>query len=202
MPLTVKLYLFDLNTFDSNKKDIPYLLDEDYLKANKYKVESSKKESLISSYFKRKYIKDYQIKEHGKPVSDNIYFNISHSNRYVIMGICDKYEIGCDIELIKDSEDRLRKYISNDTEYEFIKNDEDFYKLWTSKESLVKCLGIGLIEDIKSIPSIPIDGIKKYKGEDFYSHNIKYDNYIISVTLKSKEDFKIEVIEEDICYGN
>ena len=63
--------------------------------------------------------------------------------------------------------------------------------MWTSKESLVKCKGIGLIKNLKTIQALPLNG-KKIDEDTFYSKSFIYDNNAVSVTIKSDSDFDIE----------
>ena len=194
----VKLYFIDTNkyTFDELKESI-YITLDDINNSLRYKMDINRKEALISSYFKNKYVNDkIYLNEYNKPISNNILFNISHSNGLVIFAISDKYDIGIDIELIRDVKDNLIKYISNEEELEYIKNEKTFYEVWTSKESIVKCLGKGLFKKVNEIPALPINGIKVFDNIVYSSKIIETDSYVISVTLKTNEDFNIEFINE------
>ena len=48
----------------------------------------------------------------------------------------------------------LKRYISTDEEYEYIKDDKSFFEIWTNKEALSKCIGIGLTKKVKEIPVV------------------------------------------------
>jgi len=195
----VKLYSYNINNLIIDFKDIPFIDNKDIDYAMKYKQIIDQKQQIISRYFKNKYIKNWYINEKKKPLSNDIYFNISHSHDYVILAISNKYNIGIDIELKNDKrEDRLKNFICNKEELDFIKENDDFYKIWTSKESLLKCVGTGLVNDLKKVNSLPIDGMKEYDGKIYYSHYINYDNYSLSITIMSDEDFDIEIVEERI----
>ncbi len=195
----VKLYIYNINNLIIDFKDIPFIDNKDIDYAMKYKQIIDQKQQIISRYFKNKYIKNWYINENKKPLSNDIYFNISHSHDYVILAISNKYNIGIDIELKNDKrEDRLKKFICNKEELDFVKENDDFYKIWTSKESLLKCVGTGLVNDLKKVNSLPIDGMKEYEGKIYYSHYINYDNYSLSITIMSDEDFDIEIVEERI----
>ena len=194
----VKLYFFDTNkyTFDDLKNSI-YITNDDINNSLRYKMDINRKEALISSYFKNKYIDDeIYFNEYNKPISNKYLFNISHSNGLVIFAITNKYDIGIDIELIRDVKDNLIKYISNDDELKYIDNEKKFYEIWTSKESIVKSLGKGLFKKVNEIPALPINGIKIFDGITYSSKIIENDSYVISVTLKTNEDFNIEFINE------
>ena len=195
----VKLYIYNINNLIIDFKDIPFIDNKDIDYAMKYKQIIDQKQQIISRYFKNKYIKNWYINENKKPLSNDIYFNISHSHDYVILAISNKYNIGIDIELKNDKrEDRLKNFICNKEELDFIKENDDFYKIWTSKESLLKCVGTGLVNDLKKVNSLPIDDMKEYDGKRYYSHYINYDNYSLSITIMSDEDFDIEIVEERI----
>ena len=194
----VKLYFFDTNkyTFDELKNSI-YITNDDINNSLRYKMDINRKEALISSYFKNKYIDDeIYFNEYNKPISNKYLFNISHSNGLVIFAITNKYDIGIDIELIRDVKENLIKYISNDDELKYIDNEKKFYEIWTSKESIVKSLGKGLFKKVNEIPALPINGIKIFDGITYSSKIIENDSYVISVTLKANEDFNIEFINE------
>lgn len=196
---TVNLYVIDLNEYPNlDINTVPHVTAEDIINAKKYKQSEDQKQHIISNYFKRKYAPDWHINPNGKPVSYTKYFNISHSHNIVIYAEVDEVDVGVDVELVKPSDDKLRKYISNEHEYEFIKSDEDFYRIWTSKESVAKCYGSGIIDDIKTIPGIPINGKKFFKEKIYYTKNMKYKNFILSVTINDSEDFEMNFVDEVI----
>jgi len=198
--MKIKLYFIDTNKYDLNDMiKLPFLFKNDFDNAFKYKIEINKKEHLASSYLKNKYInKIMKLNEYDKPLADNIYFNVSHSYGFVIIGISEDYEIGVDIEKIREVKDDLIRYISNAIEYKYINDNKSFYQIWTEKESLVKCLGRGLFGNVKDIPSLPLNGMKNYMNNDYYSKNIINDEYSISITIKANIDFDIEFINEEL----
>ena len=161
------------------------LSDIDLLNLQKYKCERVRKEKHISMFLKRKYVGEFTLNEYGKPLSKDIYFNISHSGSKVIF-VKANVPVGVDIESKREIDTKVQEYISSKEEI-----NEDFYKVWTSKESLSKCLGTGLREDIKKIPSLPFDGIKTYKEKTYFSHIFEVEDYVLSVTIESKNDFKL-----------
>ena len=197
----IKLYLVDLSEIDESKlNNLKFVTEKDIENANRYKIKDDRNLHLISSYLKRKYIgSDYFLNEFNKPISNNIYFNVSHTSNLVVLATSLDFDVGVDAEKIKEVKEDLKKYVSSLKEYPYIKDDEDFYKLWTSKESLVKCLGIGLGNNTKDIPSI-FSNEKVYKNVCFNTKTIKYKDYIISVTINQNIDFDIDVIKEGTLY--
>ena len=191
-----------INTYNSlqlnaNKlQTLPNLRKEDVEKIARYKTELGQREEAVSAYFKRKYVGDFFISDKGKPLSSNTYFNISHSNGLVIFSKNDK-PIGIDIEKVEKIEDDIKSFVMSDDEYEDIKEDEDFFKKWVSKESLLKAVGSGMVRAVKEVPST-YDGKKEYNGKTYYSHLIKYNEFFISVTIEDVEDFNIKMQIEEI----
>ena len=196
---TVKLIIIDASKQSLNKVISKTNLDDnEIILFDKYKTEEGKKEKILSYYLKKKYIKDYYIDDNGKPLSNNIFFNISHSGGNVILGLNDKHQIGVDVEVIRKINIKLRKHISSDEEYSCIHTDEDFFKLWTNKEAIVKCLGSGIRMDMKLIPGLPFEGIRTINNRIINNKIIKIDDKVIAVSLESDEDFKIDINKLDI----
>ena len=77
-----------------------------------------------------------------------------------------------------------------------IKNNENFFEVFTSKESLIKCIGNESLDNIKEITPLPLDGIKTYKGSAYNSKILKYKDYIISITVQDREDYIVKIINE------
>ena len=67
-----------------------------------------------------------------------IFWSISHSKNYVAYAISEN-PVGVDIEEIKERDDGLLE-IFLDGEYKIVgwKNWQNFYKLWTGKEAILK----------------------------------------------------------------
>ena len=98
----VKIYIFDTKkySFEDLVKRFPISNEElktfDSILNIRYK-----KEKYISLVMKKRLIGDYSIEKNRKPVSNNKFFNVSHSNEVVILGISESNEIGVVIEEIK-----------------------------------------------------------------------------------------------------
>ena len=198
--LRIKIILFDINNLKDDFLNLSYITEEDKINALKYKNLLDQKQHIVSSYLKRKYVKDYYLDEFKKPKSNNLFFNISHSKNLVGIAL-GNVDLGLDIEFKdKDRKEELINYVCNQDELNKIKEESDFYKIWTSKESLLKCVGTGLVNDIKNITSLPLNGLKKYNDSYFYSHYIDYFDYSISVTLTQNKDFDIDLIIEEANY--
>ena len=69
----------------------------------------------------------------GKPVSDNLYISLSHSDTAVAIAFSKDAEVGVDIELIKQNyPEKVARFLGN------VQSVEAFYKLWTEREAVIK----------------------------------------------------------------
>ena len=194
----VKLYIADT---DLGLKKKSFLLENVSVgqkeKALRFANEIDQVRSLLSSYLKNLLSREEILKnEYGKPYFDNgPFFNISHSGKYVLMAVSTS-EIGVDIEEMKSKDMSSLVRIFNEAEAKMIKEHSDFYYLWCAKESLIKCFG-GSVGQIKEVPSLPLNGLKTFKGKDYQSQTLLFDKHIISITNEGKEPFEIKIEKVD-----
>ena len=189
----VKLLIVDIDLARSYHH---YLLkninEEQKEKALRFKFEKDQLRCLLSSYLIDQLSKD-ELKKNdmGKPYYENgPYFNISHSGKYVIMAIANQ-EVGVDIEEDIEKNMDILLNIFNEAEAKMIKEHADFYYLWCAKESLIKCMGSS-VSKIKEVPSLPLNGLKTFKGLDYQCQTFVYDKHIISLTRLGKDPFEIK----------
>lgn len=191
---TVKLYVADT---DLGKKHFRFLLENvsagQKEKALRYANEIDQIRSLLSSYLKNLLSREELLKnENGKPYFANgPYFNISHSGKYVLM-VVSTAEIGVDIEEIKSKDMSALVRIFNEAEARMIKEHSDFYYLWCAKESLIKCMGSS-VGKVREIPSLPLNGLKTFKGKDYQCKSFIYDKHIVSITREGNEEYEIDI---------
>ena len=160
-------------------------------------TEAKRKERLLSAYLKRKYVGEWKTQGNGKPYSENVFFNVSHCDGAVVIALSDR-EVGVDIERVRAVKSDLTQYVVGSAEKSKINSHEDFFKVWTGKESLVKAEGNGITVKPDKIPSFPIDGVREYNGKEYRSKSVKIRDYILSVTLLGSEEFSLTVSEEMI----
>ncbi len=128
----------------------------------------------------------------GKPYFRNfpdIFFNISHSGKYVVCAVSDK-EVGIDIEGGRKASISLAKRFFCQEETSWI-NEEDsedrFFRIWTLKEAYGKAVGCGVLEILSKVVYKIIDGeMKAYINDDIQS---------IKIIEFGIENYKIAAIE-------
>jgi 4'-phosphopantetheinyl transferase len=97
----------------------------------------------------RQFWQHLKYSAHGKPLLDDLYFNISHTERIVVCVLSKTFPVGVDVEMINPSID-IEPYerIFRQQEWIEIKTSHDpiaeFYKRWTIKECVAKADGRGL----------------------------------------------------------
>lgn len=88
--------------------------------------------------------------EYGKPYLlgyPEIQFNISHSNQYIVCGICDR-PIGVDIQKTGTYKQTVAERVCSQAELQKILESKDrdskFIKIWSAKEAILKAYGHGI----------------------------------------------------------
>jgi len=209
----VKVYACYINNLpdpQSDKtilKDLPQNRIEKTLKQNN--VESRKQSlgaGLLLKYVLNKYgIDSSCIKTgiNGKPETHAICFNLSHSNDLVICAVSEN-DIGCDIEKISTATLSIAKRFFTENEFKYIESfsgkdaDNEFYRLWTAKESFIKMTGEGLSRPLKSFEVQCIPKMQIIMNGELYTCYMKeYQIEGYKLTVCSKKDcfeHEIEVL--------
>jgi len=153
----------------------------------------------------------YGYGEVGKPYfkeAPELYFNLSHSGCKV-MCVLGSIPVGCDIEYIKKANAGIAKrffsakdneLLEEASEYGEQKYRECFYRLWTLKESYIKCTGQGLKCSMDSFSFVYEDERYHIAGnEDFnFLSDIEIledgiEEYAYAVCAKKKESPDIKI---------
>ena len=99
----------------------------------------------------------YEYGKYGKPILANYpgwFFNISHCKDAVVCVLAAR-EVGVDVESLTSPDMELMQSVLHDTEIAGVlrspEPDRAFTRLWTRKESLLKCLGTGISDHLKYI---------------------------------------------------
>ncbi len=195
----VKVYILHISLVKENISFIyPFVDTKRKEKAERYVHEKDQLLSFGAGYLLKKYLPNEEIKitNSGKPYLENgPYFNISHSGDYVLLAVHPKRDVGADIEIINEKKIDGIRYILNEEEKK-ITDLNTLFLIWSNKESLVKCLSTG-IKDMKEVSGLPLDGLRTFKDYEYYSKSMIYEGYSLSVTLKGKEPFDMNIKRVD-----
>ncbi|MBR2143239.1 4'-phosphopantetheinyl transferase superfamily protein [Anaerovibrio sp.] len=167
-----------------------------YEKMMRYRREEDRLRSFASSLLLQKAAQGRSIyyNEEGKPLVEGLFFNLSHSGNYAVLAEAD-IPVGVDIEEMVSPGDWVREALTAQ-EYKWMllgKDERDqqerFYRLWTRKESLVKCEGHGFSLSPGEISTMPVDEAQliAYAGKTYgiCSHNLH--GYMLSAALHGKQ---------------
>lgn len=190
-----RIYIADVSCLSDEK-----IFNELYLQVSQYrqaKVDrlrfmKDKKLSLGVGILFKKACLDFDIPyektkiifgEYGKPAfENNVKFNLSHSGTKV-MCVMSEYEVGCDVEQIRKVNMKIAKRYFSDAEYAFIMNSQTegkkmdaFYRIWTLKESYIKCTGDGLSLPLKNF-SVSLDGVYVLSQANIRGYNYSFFEY-------------------------
>lgn len=193
-----KIFIKNINFIKKN--DVNELSEYRIKKSQSYINEKDTLLCLAAGIALNEGLKEFELKEkdliinyneNGKPSFkdyNDIKFNLSHSKEYAIAVISNE-EVGCDIEFLRKYNDKISKKYFSKEEQEYIDNslnkDESFTRIWVLKESFLKALGIGLINNMKEISIIPNDDkIKinqKISKKNWFLKEMFLDKYYIAV---------------------
>lgn len=163
-------------------------------KAERYVNEKDKLLSYGAGYLLKKYLPKKEMKEtlNKKPYFEcGPYFNISHSGEYVVLAIHKTSDVGIDIERINENKIDAIKFTLCDEEKK-INDTSELFRMWTNKESIIKCMSSNL-NDIRKLRGLPLEGYRRINGNDYYTKSLIYEGYSLSVTLNTKQEFNIKL---------
>ena len=132
------------------------LWEERKEKILRYKLEQSRKQSLGAGLLLK-----WALKKHGaaveqlsygvngKPEAEGVFFNLSHSGQWAVCAISDG-PVGCDVEEIASVREGIAERFFTENEVQHLaqfegeRRNEEFFRLWTLKESYMKMTGEGM----------------------------------------------------------
>ena len=188
-PFENHLYLLNNNSincvkkyfkrFDKVRSFFSELLKYNYL-ANYYNLPLKEIEIILDENA-RPYLKH-------KPLS--IDFNVSHCENYVVIAMTRNARIGIDIEEInyKTEINDLANIVFSDSEKIIVKDKpENFFLLWSKKESLIKAIGAGFLNDLYKETNLDLCLYQEVETS-------KYKAKIVSKLIDNKYYFSLCVL--------
>ena len=198
----MKLYRININDLDDpmqNKRLLELVGTQRREKVIRYRMPDDRKRSLGAGIIIKKILNenglsesDLKYSENGKPVADNLYFNVSHAGDYVV-GVLSDCEVGCDIEKMVSAPLEIAEHYFNVTECEHIKSAEDknraFFTLWTLKESYMKMTGRGMSLPLDSFEILPAANgfvLGKSPEKRCFFRTMEFADYVFSVSNETE----------------
>ncbi len=164
-----QLYIADITALNDPQTDPASMIglpEGRVQKCLRYVHADDRKRSLAAGKLIDRMLSDAHVSQkltcgkNGKPECDGVYFNISHSGRYVI-GVSAEAPIGCDIEEMIKAPLEVAEHYFHSGELSYIKESSDketaFWRLWTLKESYMKMTGEGM--------TLPLDQFEMILGD-------------------------------------
>lgn len=113
---------------------------------------------LICEHFKNIDLSWLMFDNSSKPYLENsdLFISLTHSEDYVGCAVSD-YPVGIDIERIREVRREVIKRVCSEEEVGFIKDNSDFFILWTLKEALFKA------KDLKTVKLKELTFVKNGK---------------------------------------
>lgn len=200
--MNVEILYHHVESYDSlfklfSSKVENFLTREEIIRYERYRFKRDKVNFLLGRVLVRKYLDiskyDFETNKYGKLISNkDVGFNISHTENFVAVSFSSNFNIGVDVEKIRDmNEDELADLLSycasvNEKSNLYNKKPDnrakEFFKIWTGKEAYLKALGIGLVNDL---PDICIHNIKNDKKVCWHDEIIENKFYLSSVAISS-----------------
>ena len=147
--------LYVTNLVDVSLGNLERVSAERQQRIERCKDMESKKQMLTAGLLLQKVLAIYGIDEStirknpcGKPMVEGIYFNLSHTDGLVVCAVSDA-PVGCDVEKVKEAPKGVAERFFHANERAYLGKcsdafDEQFFRLWTIKESYIKMTGEGM----------------------------------------------------------
>lgn len=155
-----RLYCCSLAGCDQQEEERLYRLasPQRQLRADRYRKREDRLRCLIADGLLRYAVGTCAVaaSPQGKPYlpeHPEVHFNLSHSGNWVVLAIGDR-EVGVDVERTDRAVDRAALSKRHFTPEEQAR-PEDFFAIWTAKESYLKHLGVGLTEALSGFCILP-----------------------------------------------
>lgn len=173
----VHIWTIDLEAALNQGRDLHLTLSSDEIKrAERFRSDIHRSRFIVSRALMRFILSEYisikpegiifRYNSYGKPFIYNqigIKFSFSRSDRLALLGVTSAYDIGIDIERLKEVDDLegiARRFFTNREYTELQRIDpkfkvEAFLRMWTCKEAYAKAVGFGLSLPLNSVEVLP-----------------------------------------------
>lgn len=147
------------------ERELQYLCRSKYERALKYRNMSDRMLCILGDYEVRRLVssilginaEEVSVVPDGRgrpliaePADPGLFCSISHSGD-IACACVDTCPVGIDIELVRPYDHDVAEAVCSSEELSYIAENGDvgFFRIWTAKESYLKCLGTGLTDLIE-----------------------------------------------------
>jgi len=219
----VHVYACDIATLDI-KDLLPLLTKEELTRAKCFRQQADADRFSTGRVITKKLLGYYGVMDpsaiiiepgdNGKPIAyaDTPavlpFFNISHSGNKVLIAVSND-PVGIDIEQIKNIElGVLAETVFSSREFHLFNTADNsinmFYQLWTRKEALLKSVGVGLLDDLRTLDisqKVDTDFVKAFTHQQLallsFAMNDEYGQYFASICYPQNKPLRfIELTNE------
>lgn len=199
--LTADTSKFSDDFYCNNFKNIKHIKSFEFFDGSLHQKESILAWSIVLKRLADKLISpDISFHSYGKPYikGEEYFFNISHSDGFVAVVFATQ-DIAVDVQYI-DNKDHSNIYrrVLTEAEKSLVKNQHDFFKLWTLKEAYFKLLGIGISGGLNCIDFSTCLNLESFKLTDTYFHSNILNDYYISICSNSDFDVNYLNIKDEL----
>jgi len=209
----VKVYVMDILKLP-DPMEYPECMDElpedRKAKILRFKQSINRKQSLGAGLLLKQIfdennqkLDDLYYGENGKPEVKGLYFNLSHSDEMVVCAVAES-PVGCDIEKVDKYREGIAERNFTDNEMRYLKRfqgeerKEEFYRLWTMKESYLKMTGEGITVSLDQIEFVLEDFVQVFRNGNPCRCNVyEYDipGYKLTVCTEGIDDFFVYTVQ-------
>ncbi len=194
----INLYFCEISQFKTcYAMALKLLTPQRRLKTQRFSGEADKLRSLAAGLLMRTVLgvkRDEQLvyNQYGKPaLKKGLEFNLSHAGDLVILATGTS-PLGVDTEFIREPKWKAAQKAFQQQELEWLKKscfpEQDFYWLWTRKESLLKACGQGLYLKPSSFSVLPSEQEFFIIDQCFYGlSSFVYGKYIVSLAVQEQK---------------
>lgn len=153
---------------------------------------------VLMVYQKAGSLEGFKRTELGKPFLANrdLYFNISHSGNYVVSAFSTVQDLGVDMEEIREIDFSDFDIVMTEREIQGLKTNEDFFTLWSQKESVIKAIGKGFTLNVKDLcieNNSCSFAARNWKLEEITIHN----DYKCHLAYEKEEEIGVALFKPD-----
>ena len=143
---------------------------------------------IVEERFGKPYLKGYR---------ESFQFNLSNSAHHIAIAIHPgEQQIGVDLEQVNRNFDywEIAGYYFTSQECDTVFSHEDFYRIWTKKEALLKATGVGLVDGLNQLDlsrevnflESKDERLRLFKNRKYTLYTLGNDDVIVTLGIREQ----------------